>query len=605
MCGITGILSVNTISNLNVRINRMNNSIAHRGPDADGVFIHENIVALGHRRLSIIDVSEDANQPMQSSTGKWQIVFNGEIYNFAQLKEQLNYPFKTSSDTEVILASIETKGLDWFLSKANGMFAMAVFNTETEELFLVRDRMGIKPLFYYFDDENFIFSSEIKAILNSGLVQADFNELAVDEYLANRYIREPFTFFNNIFQVESGSFIKVESNLSQEKIKYWQLPKEFNTDENYNEHEIAKLFDKELTRAIDYRRISDVPLGTYLSGGVDSSMITAVTALHSKEAVNTYTIGFSEINEFEYSQVIADKYKTDHHPILMKKDDYINNWERLIDFKDAPLGVPNEIPLAVMSSKLKEKITVVLSGEGADELMGGYGRIFRSPFDYSNAEENQSFYEYFIDKYEYVSRSMRDEMLNTSKDYREYFDKTIKLEFNEKENEENVFRFFHNYHVKGLLQRVDMTTMQTSVEARVPFLDHELIEFVYKYVPYDLKLKWKNRQSKEKAKSLTADAYSEDLDTPKYLLREIANRYLPKSIVNRKKVGFPVPLTEWFSNLEELALALLPNATWLKPNIYAELIKKSKKEVRAGQVLWMFINVELFRKKYFEKEWRY
>ena len=605
MCGITGILSVNKIENIDVRIEKMNNSIAHRGPDADGVFIHKNKLALGHRRLSIIDVSEGANQPMQSSTGKWQIVFNGEIYNFAQIKKELDYNFETSSDTEVILASVEAKGIEWFLSRANGMFAIALFDTEKEELLLIRDRMGIKPLYYFLDNDVLIFSSEIKAILNSGLVNAEFNELAVDEYLANRYVREPFTFFKNIFQLESGSFTKFDSSLKQEKIKYWQLPKEFNTQTEYNEEEIASQFDEELTRAIDYRRIADVPLGTYLSGGVDSSMITAVTALHSTEAVNTYTIGFPELNEFEYSQVIADKYKTHHHPILMKKEDYIKNWERLIDFKDAPLAVPNEIPLAVMSSKLKEKITVVLSGEGADELMGGYGRIFRSPFDYSNSDSSKSFYSEFIDEYEYVSRSMRDEILNTPKEYRSYFDEIIKSDFDKTSNEENVFRFFHNYHVKGLLQRVDMTTMQTSVEARVPFLDHELIEFVYKNIPYDLKLKWKDKEAKQKAKSLNASEYSEDLDTPKYLLRKIAYKYLPSEIVNRKKVGFPVPLTEWFSNLEELALELLPNSTWLKNGVYSELIAKSKNEARAGQVLWMFINIELFRKKYFDNDWRY
>jgi asparagine synthase (glutamine-hydrolysing) len=604
MCGITGIYSLDNIPNIEERIHQMNFSIKHRGPDAGGIYI-ENNLGLGHRRLSIIDTREVSNQPMHSNSKIWHLVFNGEIYNFEEIKSQLNYNFKTISDTEVILAAVEEKGLDWFINQANGMFAIALYNSETKELFLVRDRLGIKPLYFYNDGDNFIFSSEIKALLSSGLVDAKFNEEAVDEYLANRYIRAPYTFFKNIFQVNSGTYLCVYKDLSAIENKYWDIPDAFNISTEYNEEEILKGLDDELNKAIKYRLIADVPLGTYLSGGVDSSLITAITALNKKEKVNTYTIGFEEINEFEYSEVIAEKYKTEHHEILMQKEDYMSNWERLINFKDAPLGVPNEIPLAVMSSKLKEKITVVLSGEGADELMGGYGRIYRAPFDYVNEDTKESFYDYFISKYDYVPRSMRDQLINTPKSYRAEFDAEIKADFSKKSNEESIFKFFHKYHVKGLLQRVDMTTMQTSVEARVPFLDHNLIEYSYRKIPYDLKLKWKDEASKGKAKNMSSSQYSEELDTPKYLLRKVSYDYLPKEIIERKKVGFPVPLTEWFSNLEILAKELLPKANWLKEGVVADLIEKSKIESRAGQILWMFINIELFRKKYFQKEWRW
>lgn len=542
---------------------------------------------------------------MHSNSNIWHLVFNGEIYNFEEIKLQLNYNFNTNSDTEVIIAAVEEKGLDWFIKQANGMFAIALYNSETKELFLVRDRLGIKPLYFYNDGDNFIFSSEIKAILSSGLVDAKFNEEAVDEYLANRYIRAPYTFFKNIFQVNSGTYLSVSKDLSSIENKYWDIPDAFNASTEYNEEEILKGLDDELNKAIKYRLIADVPLGTYLSGGVDSSLITAITALNKKEKVNTYTIGFEEINEFEYSEVIAEKYKTEHHEILMKKEDYMSNWERLINFKDAPLGVPNEIPLAVMSSKLKEKITVVLSGEGADELMGGYGRIYRAPFDYVNEDTSESFYDYFISKYDYVPRSMRDQLISTPKSYRNEFDTEIKADFSKSSNEESVFKFFHKYHVKGLLQRVDMTTMQTSVEARVPFLDHNLIEFSYRNIPYNLKLRWVNEEAKNKASSMNSNQYSEKLDTPKYLLRKLSYKYLPKGIVERKKIGFPVPLTEWFDNLESLAKEFLPNANWLKEGVVNDLIKKSKTESRAGQILWMFINIELFRKNYFNKDWRW
>lgn len=605
MCGINGLFSFKKIPKIQERILSMNTSIKHRGPDAKDFFLFKDGLALGHVRLSIIDVRDLANQPMSSNSKNWNIVFNGEIYNFQEIKEELTYNFLSNSDTEVILAAIEEKGIDWFLSKANGMFAIALFNIEKQKLYLIRDRMGIKPLYFYNDGKNFIFSSEIKGVLSSGLVNAEFNDSAVDEYLANRYVRAPYTFFKNIFQINSGTYLSVDKNLSTVENKYWDLPETFNISTEYNEEEILEKLDTELNKAIKYRLIADVPLGTYLSGGVDSSLITAITALNKNEKTNTYTIGFKEVNEFEYSKVIAEKYKTDHHEILMQKEDYISNWERLINFKDAPLGVPNEIPLAVMSSKLKEKITVVLSGEGADELMGGYGRIYRAPFDYKNEETNKSFYDYFISKYDYVPRYMRDELINTPKNYRDEFDAEIKANFNKSPNENNVFKFFHKYHVKGLLQRVDMTTMQTSVEARVPFLDHNLIEFSYRSIPYDLKLRWINDKAKNQAKALNSDQYSENLDTPKYLLRKLSYNYLPKEIVERKKIGFPVPLTEWFDNLESLAKELLPEANWLKEGVVSDLIENSKIESRAGQILWMFINIELFKRSYFNKQWRW
>lgn len=605
MCGITGIYSNQIIPNLEERVDKMNKSIAHRGPDSGAYSMYNKNIALGHRRLSIIDLREVANQPMHSNNGKWHVVFNGEIYNFQEIAAQLSYSFDTDSDTEVILAAVQEKSLEWFLEIANGMFSIALFNSETNDLFLVRDRLGIKPLYYYNDGYNLVFSSEIKGILSSGLVTAEFNELAVDEYLANRYIRSPYTFFVNVYQVPPGSYLTVKSDLSVSETCYWNLPKAFNTATRFNENSIAERFEEELVKAIKYRLIADVPLGTYLSGGVDSSLITAITALAKKDPVNTYTIGFEELNEFSYAQQIADKYQTVHHELLMQKSDYMNQWERLIGFKDAPLGVPNEIPLAVMSSKLKEKITVVLSGEGADELMGGYGRIFRAPFDFENEKVDESFYSYLINKYEYVPREMRDQLITTPKTYREEFDKQIQSEFANTNNEENVFRFFHKYHVKGLLQRVDMTTMQTSVEARVPFLDHKLIEFAYNEIPYDLKLKWINEAAKSDAKQQSADSYSEELDIPKYLLRKISYNYLPEETITRKKVGFPVPLTEWFENLEEMAGELLMNCTWLKANALEELIAKSRTESRAGQVLWMFLNIELFKKQYFQKDWRW
>jgi len=594
------------IEGIERRIRNMNLSIKHRGPDAQKVKIIDENVAFGHTRLSIIDLNETADQPMTSNSGRFTIAFNGEIVNYVEIRDKLKYNFKTNSDTEVILASVEENGIDWFLENANGMFALGIYDNVKKELFLVRDRFGIKPLFYTIVDEKLIFASEIKAILASGLVKAEFYEDAIDEYLGNRYVREPYTFFKGIYQLESSFYIKIQSDLSHEKVRYWDLPS-LNFDSKYNEEKIIDKTEERLIYTIKQWLISDVPVGSYLSGGVDSSLITAIMALNSKKPIHTYTIGFNEdgYNEFNYSRMVANQYSTIHREIKLTYGDYVDEWERLIWYKDAPLAVPNEIPLAIMTSTLKKDIKVVMSGEGADELYAGYGKIFRLPFDYNYHKTYSSFYEEFINKYEYVSRNLRDKYLTTSKSLRDFFDKQISLDFDNHLNEENVFRFFHNYHIKGLLQRVDMATMQASIEARPPFLDYELIEYSYIKVPYDLKLKWLSEDSKINARELTSLEYSEVFDVPKYILKKISYKYLPKEVIERKKMGFPVPLKTWINNLDRLAIKYLKNAPWFNFKAFNQLLEDAKSSERTGQVLWMFINVEMFRKRYFEKEWRY
>lgn len=610
MCGINGIMSSHSVNQLERRIHSMNESIIHRGPDYGGFEILSSEVGLGHRRLAIIDLDSRSNQPMFSNSGETCIVFNGEIFNFLEIKEELksNYTFKTESDTEVLLAGFELKGLDWLLKRMNGMFSIAFYQKAQNKLTLVRDRFGIKPLYYSISDQTLVFSSEIKGILHSGLVDAVFNESAVDDYLANRYVREPYTFFRNIFQVMSASYLEFKDGEILKTETYWELPK-LNFEKNYNEQEILIETEKQLKKAFERWFISDVKVGTYLSGGVDSSLTTAFLSNYKKEEINTYTIGFDKegYNEFEYARLVAEKYKTKHHEIELSQSDYEDQWVDLIKFKDAPLAVPNEIPLAIMSSALKKDITVVISGEGADELFGGYGRIYRLAFDFANHKTDQNFYDYFISEYEYVPRNLRDTYLNIDKEYRKEFDVEIESEFKKYCNEENIFRFFHTYHVKGLLNRVDMTTMQTAVEARPPFMDHELIEFVYTQIPYDLKLKWLTSEDEEKAKELFAKEYSEKLDSPKYILKEVARKYLPSEIIDRKKVGFPVPLTEWMPELKVKALNLLQNVNWLNEGVIEELLLDIEEtdSPRTGQILWMFMNVELFRKEYFNKNWRW
>lgn len=606
MCGINGVIAKSPVKELLKRVHKMNEAIAHRGPDAGNVLeVIGGRGALGHRRLSIIDLNARSDQPMQSKNGNDAITYNGEIYNYKQLRTQLSSPFGTESDTEVLLAGLHEEGIS-FLQKCNGMFAFGFWNDAKKELILCRDRMGIKPLFYYYDGEKVIFSSEIKGILISGMVEARLNYEALDDYLGYRYVRAPYTLFENVYQVEAGTVCCFDCNLKKTSYRYWDLPTDFNKETKYSERDIKEQFKDKLTESVQRRMISDVPLGTYLSGGVDSSILSALTAQISDKQLHTYTIGFPDMNEFEYAQMVAQKYGTLHHEIWIDKDDYLAKTEEIIGYKDAPLGVPNEIPLAIMSRTLKENITVVLSGEGADELLGGYGRIFRSPFDYRNHDPKTDFYEYFIDQYEYVPRYLRDKYVNCNNEVRSRFDKEIKNRFSSFENEYNVFWFFHQYHVKGLLQRVDTTTMLAAVEARVPFLDHELIDYAYSEIPYQMKLRWKTEECKAQAAKLQASAYSEKLDIPKYVLRQTAYDFLPAEVIERKKVGFPVPLAAWENELLTIARRELQGAYWLKDSLDTEeLLKECLLLPQGNQVIWMLINIQLFCKQYFNRKWEY
>ncbi len=607
MCGINGIYDLKQVVSLENRVEKMNVSLAHRGPDAARVWMSEDgHLALGHRRLSIIDTNERSTQPMMSNSGRYIIVFNGEIYNYQELRNDTRYEYHTTSDTEVILAYTEQYGLEQFIRNANGMFAIAIYDTCENKLFLCRDRLGIKPLFYYIDDNVLVFSSEIKGILNSGLVKAELDEESIDDYFAYRYVREPFTLFKNIQQVESGTYLVIADDMAIECHRYWDVPDSMLMESHRSEDDILEEFGKEFERAVKLRLIADVPLGTYLSGGVDSSLLTAIAAKNKKDTLNTYTIGFPEWNEFPYSDMVAKKYDTTHHKILMDEKLYFSMLPEVVGYRDAPLGVPNEIALAHMSRVLKKKITVVLSGEGADELLGGYGRIFRSPFDYKNIDkksEDRDFYDYFIDRYEYVPRYIRDNC-NLSGNRRERFDRIVKARFKDNPCEYDVFWFFHKYHVKGLLQRVDTTTMLASVEARVPFLDHKLVEFSYGQVPYDMKLRWKSKEDKKRAIDYTQGSYSEVLDIPKYLLRKYSYRYLPAEVIERKKEGFPVPLKDWERHTVE-KLKEYGIQPWMRGCTLDYLIQECKNLKIGYQILWMFLNMNMFTEKYFAKEWRW
>jgi asparagine synthase (glutamine-hydrolysing) len=643
MCGILGKLYFSDDSRVStVEFNRALDLQTHRGPD-DSDIVRGDDYIFGHRRLSIIDLDTHAKQPMVSDCDGFILTFNGEIYNYKELREELlvkGYRFNTQSDTEVLLNSYIEYGIqcvDSFI----GMFAFSIYDRTQRVTYIVRDRLGIKPLYYSNDGTSLTFSSEIKSILDlDNDAKRSLNLDAVSSYLSFRYPILNDTFFKGIHCLPPAHYMKI-SDLDLELVEYWNVVDKFSEQkvdkgEDYYVSELRRL----LKSAVEYRMISDVPIGSYLSGGVDSSIITALMAENSKDPIKTFTIGFAEegYNEFQYANIIKDKYGTNHREIMSSGQDYFDTMESLIGFKDAPLSVPNEVPLYLMTKELKKSVTVVLSGEGADEIFGGYGRIFKSPYDYERIRDLDSLdlsdfekrelsdqfirkyikssfdneVDHFINIYSYTGMDEKKELLSSSIDLKEienklfhkfsyYFDELPDDSYYNK-----LLYTFEKIHLVGLLQRVDVTTMACSVEARVPFVDHRLVEFAFT-IPFKYKIKWNSKEGEDMSKLLMSSEISELYDTPKYILKKSYEGIIPDEILYRKKVGFPAPLNSWLGgDFNSYAKRLLLSKEATNRNLYnSKNVKKwldsdkLQSDHGVAMKIWMLINIEIFLKKYF------
>ena len=573
MCGILA-----TIGDINNNISKSEfhsalTLLSHRGPNDSG-FDEFYGNKLGHTRLSIMDLSVSGHQPMYSENQEVALIFNGEIYNFKELRQglgDLGVRFNSDSDTEVLLQSYLQYGIDC-IQKFIGMFAFIIIDKRSAHncTYVVRDRLGIKPLFYFNKGDSYIFSSEVKSILALAKQKFDLNKRTVSSYFSYRYSILDETFFDGIKNLTPGSYLCINDKGTSEH-KYWQLADFVNQKEDKGEAYYLSKIDELLHSAIKYRMISDVPFGAYLSGGVDSSLVTAIMSKYTDEPIKTYTIGFSEqgYNEFAYAECVAKLYNTQHKAINIDATDYFNTLNKLVRYKDAPLSVPNEVPLYLMSKALKKDITVVLSGEGADEIFGGYGRIFRSADDFTNQAAlknhpasaalfeqkygSQKFtrdLDHFIYNYSYTKPALKQNLLAKNVDWQtiEYqLNQRFEQSFNEvstSDYQTKMMYTFETVHLQGLLSRVDTTTMATAVEARVPFVDHRLVEFAFS-IPNKYKLKWHSEEDEKIAKNMLADQSSELHDTPKYILKKLGEKYLPDEVLYRKKMGFPVPLNKW------------------------------------------------------------
>lgn len=487
MCGIlfaksNRITKNEFISSLNI--------IKHRGPDAPLCFFQHNDFMLGHNRLSIMDLDLRANQPFFSDDQRYVMIYNGEVYNYRELASQYMIEMKTSSDTELILKLYLKIGSS-MLNKLNGMFSLIILDTLTNEYFIARDRLGIKPLYYVQQNSELIISSEVAPLLN--FTSANLDETAIRQYKKMRNFFNNRTMYKNIREFPPAHF-----SCNGKVSRYWS--------NNYSEK--APPTDEELKylieSAVNYRKISDVSVGSYLSGGLDSTIVTALANVN-----HTWTIGFENENEFKWSKLAADKFGTEHHCISINREEFLETARKLITERKELLTVPNEVLIYFMTLQAKSENTVILSGEGADELFFGYDRIFK----WADATTHWDI-EGFNDLYSYGSHDDLEIIEDAINPYLIY-QKPISI----------VASFFQEAHLRGLLRRLDNSTMMCSVEARSPFLDFRLVERL----------------------SGVSIAYKMENQVVKAPLKRVFRDLLPIEVVERKKIGFPVPLTDIFT----------------------------------------------------------
>ena len=643
MCGILGQASFDKAGIWDRQVfERALDLQTHRGPDDRGVKMLDYGI-LGHRRLSILDLDPRAKQPMTSDDGGMTIVYNGEIYNFQELRTALEKEgcrFRTTGDTEVLLKGFLVHGIE-FLQRCIGMFAFCAFDSRKNIFYLVRDRLGIKPLYYCYVGEVLTFSSSLESLLLVSGISRELNQQAISSYLSYRYPIGNQTFFKNVNELAPGHILRFSSRGVQIK-KYWDLP--IGTRKHSNgdlpEEEYTTRLRELINNSVKYRMISDVPVGAYLSGGVDSAALVSVMSQYSDSPVRTFTIGYEAegYSEFAQAREVAKRCNTVHTEILQQAEDYLELMEKLIRYKGAPLAVPNEVPLWSLSKELKQHVTVVLSGEGADESFFGYGRIFRLPIDYLRMNSNYrwsstesmeafkrkiynkhngrtfgSWCEHFISAYSYTSMEDKKQLLSKdipldgieqrmSGEFEELFRKSASEAY-----EDQISHVFLKIHLPGLLQRLDNATMAASVEGRVPFVDHRVVEYAMT-IPVQQKLRWKSDGGLREVESLLSDEISEDYDVPKYVLRKAFESDLGHEFVNQRKIGFPVPLHRWFNGtFRDMAKSYLVGDTARSRGIYntacvEQWINSTEIQTEHAKAMkiWMLLNLEIFLRNFFD-----
>jgi asparagine synthase (glutamine-hydrolysing) len=577
-------------------IKRMNNKISHRGPDDEGFYIDENI-SLGHRRLSIIDLSERGKQPLFNEDKTLCIIFNGEIYNFLELRDVLKnkgHKFFSGTDGEVILHLYEDHKEDC-LSFLNGIFAFAIWDIKKEELFLARDRIGVKPLYYYYDGKNFIFSSEIKAILEHD-IKREIDLEALNHYFRLLYVPAPLTMLKNIFKLPQAHYLKFKNGKAEIK-RYWDI-EEF-SDLKSREEIIGKIQNL-MKKSVKGQLISDRPVGIFLSGGIDSTSILGIAKELKRDKIKTFSVGFdiddpnNKFNaDFKLARLTSKFYDTEHHELVIGAKDILSNLEKVIYHLDEPVAEPTQIATFLLSQLAKKEVAVVLGGDGGDELFGGYKRYYYSHilnkyfitklFTFLKSKIHTRFM--FQKEYE-VSK-----ILNKSVNYTGITDRFFKENYFKKYKVNDFEKLFMLLDLKTWLtdeslMRTDKMTMAHGLEQRVPILDHHLVELSAK-IPTKYKI-----LNREHGKAIFIEAMKD---------------YLPKHILESdyKKVWL-TPMSQWLrTDLNKFATEILSPDYCSRTKLYFDFngiremfVDHVEKRKYNLSLIWALITFQIWYKEY-------
>lgn len=625
MCGICGF----NWDDKNL-VREMAQAIAHRGPDQDGYFTDEG-VSFGHKRLSIIDLSEKGRQPMFNEDGTISITFSGEIYNFREIRPELErkgHKFKSNTDTEVIIHAYEEYGTDC-LKLFNGMFAFAIWDSKKKRIFIARDRFGQRSVYYYFKDGKFLFASEIKSLLQYDGIKREFDKSTLNKFIAWGYAIDGSTFFKNIYELQPGHYMIYDKNYSSPKIeKYWDIEdklKESRTAKSESYY-IKRLRDL-MVNSVDETLVSDVPIGASLSGGLDSSLIVGIMSRLKKEKIKTYTIGFeNNENEFSYARKVAEHCNTDHHEILLSYDKMTKSMPSILWSLEIPWARPAQAAIYHLLKEIRKNVTVNIVGEGSDELFAGYNRyqVYAPTPEYSNLfSENEFNKKIWADFKKYETLNLREKTLkissgyfNDKKEREEIFD-SESLKENPEEMIEKSFgdilkRSDKSEHLNAALCfecktslpgvqliKLDKLSMASSLEVRAPYLDHRVGEFSAEIPP---NLKWNGVNKK-------------------FILQKVATEFIPHEIAFRKKLPLQVPLEDYYRKdfMDTISNFLnektLSKRNYLKKEHLLRLIEKFKvnnfspssnanhpTEDNALRQLLFLTNLELMQRMFFEND---
>lgn len=598
MCGIAGYISLNN-SIKSHHLVKATALLQHRGPDAEGFYFSEDEkVGLGHRRLSILDLSSSANQPMFSLNKRYAIIFNGEVYNFKELMQQLNdkgVSLTTTSDTEVILQLFAEQGVKCF-KDFSGMFSLAIYDLKKNILTLCRDHAGIKPLFIYYDEADFIFASELKSIQLIKDSQLAINKNAIPYFLQLGYIPHPLTIFMNVEKFPAAHYLQIDINKYNFKTvpsnitSFWNLESHIEMHSITDEKAAKKTLTSLLFDSVEKQLISDVPIGTFLSGGIDSSLVTAIASKVSSKKIHSFSIAIDDgkFNESKYATQVAKHLKTQHHELRFKENQVLDLLDSFLPVYDEPFADSSALPTMMVSQLAKKHVTVALSGDGGDELFMGYGmyvwakRLSEKWVSYSRHsifaiskimndkyrrsgnlfaytdKKNIKSHIFSQEQYFFREQEIKELLINKKFD----FDKiNINIPTNRKlkEEEQQSIWDFNYYLPDDLLVKVDRASMHYALETRVPLLDYRLIEFAF------------NLNSELKMQG----------GIMKYLLKQVLYDYVPKQIFERPKQGFSIPLNKW-----------------LKTDLSYLLEKYTSREVIERHNLLHYLQVEKIKNQY-------